>query len=65
MTLKWAVDTQPEFMCLRESSDSANPFVSAKTVHITPKLYYIIMLLAVSSGGGSVAEWLACWTQAQ
>ena len=51
MTHKWAVDTQPEFMCLRESSDSANPFVSAKTVHITLKLYYMIKVIRSVVGG--------------
>jgi len=37
---QWAVSTHTEFMCLRESSDSANPFVSATAIQLTPKPYY-------------------------
>ena len=37
---QWSVSTHLEFMCLRESSEGANPLISAKAIQLTPKLYY-------------------------
>ena len=33
----WVVSNHIEFICLRESSDSADPFVSATAIKVTPK----------------------------
>jgi len=39
----WAHDlsTHTDFMCLRDPSDGANPFIAATAIQLTPKLYYI------------------------
>ena len=51
---RWAINTHSEFMCSRESSDGANPFISVSAhlsvcvcmwagpaIQLTPKPYYI------------------------
>jgi len=51
-------------------SDAVYPKIKNKIVIGSSKLnclrqYVIISILPVLNKGGSVAEWLACWTQAQ
>jgi len=40
-------------MCLRESSDGANPFISATATQLTPKLYYTYTKTAGLAFGGT------------
>jgi len=47
-------------MCLRESSDGANPFISAKAIQLTPKLCHIITLYPNRNQGQVLFSWGEC-----
>jgi len=57
----WVVNNQVEFMCLRESSDSADPFIAATAIQLTPSYtaYFLLELRLRRAGPSATAD--ACF----